>query len=373
MMNRMLLLTLMFTSGFVFFDFKKISYNANYDLKNGQEVNKINELLIDYQFSNDDARFKSFMSYFWQSGHYSYLYFVYEKDGSALFSLPHENPVNSPVDMRTRPWYKTGKVTGKKGVIGPYKGHFPPHDDIFFFYYPLYINNVLVGVGDYDLKVKKMMANTIGLLSIKTLHLGDDDSLKVSFYISPINLVNLIGIFVFSFIFSFGVIRTYGYILFSFKKTKLCSLTGLKRRDSFKVKRLDDRVKGICFLDIDYFKNINDIYGHDIGDKALKAMADCIKENIRDKDVAFRWGGEEFLILIRGKYENKIDVYCILERLRSSVEAMNINGIPKFTISIGYCDYSANTDTKELINQADLAMYESKKTGRNKISKYKTI
>ena len=76
-------------------------------------------------------------------------------------------------------------------------------------------------------------------------------------------------------------------------------------------------------------------------------------------------------MIIRGKVDENIDVYNILDRLRASVEVMDIDGVPQFTVSIGYCHYDSNVDAKELIKQADLALYESKRTGRNKVSEYK--
>ena len=164
----------------------------------------------------------------------------------------------------------------------------------------------------------------------------------------------------------------YRFFKESNKKVEIDVMTGLLKRDSFKANKLDRRVKALCFLDIDHFKSINDTYGHDIGDEAIKAFANCLKENIRDTDVAFRWGGEEFLVIIRGKVDENIDVYNILERLRASVEAMDIDGVPQFTVSMGYCHYDSNVDVKELIKQADLALYESKRTGRNKVSEYKS-
>lgn len=370
---RVLLLCFMIISGLFYFEYKKISHNANSELNYGFEVGKINEILIGYQFNKKNKDdFKSFLSYFWQSGYYSHLYFVYEKDGSALFSNPNEDPDKSPIDMRTRPWYKAGKLNGERGVIGPYKGHFPPHEEVFFFYYPVYVNNQLVGVGDYDLQVEKIMESTIGLLSIKKLHLDEDDRLIISFYLSFSNSVNLLVAFILFFILSSGLIKIHTHILVVLSGAKLCSLSGLKRRDSFKANKLDQRVKALCFLDIDHFKSINDTYGHDIGDDAIKAFANCLKENIRDTDVVFRWGGEEFLVIIRGKVDENIDVYNILERLRASVEAMDIDGVPKFTVSIGYCHYDSNVDVKELIKQSDLALYESKRAGRNKVSEYKS-
>ena len=151
------------------------------------------------------------------------------------------------------------------------------------------------------------------------------------------------------------------------------NLTSFLRRDSFSVDKVDNSVKAFCFLDIDNFKKINDHYGHDIGDEAIKAFSHCLKENIRDTDVAFRWGGEEFLVIFRGNNEERVDIYTTLERLRSAIEAIEVKGIPSFTVSIGYCDYDRTKNVTSLIKQADIAMYESKRTGRNKVTKYKSF
>lgn len=373
MLFRVLLFSVIITFGFIIFEYKKISHNVNDEVKYGIEVEKVNNILINYQV-NDKGKsdFKSFLSYFWQSGYYSYLYFVYEDDGSALFSNPNENPDNSTVDMRTRPWYEAGRLNGKRGIIGPYTGHFPPHEEVFFFYYPVYVNNDLIGVGDYDLQVEKIMMNTLGLLSIKSLHLDEAHNLRISFYISFLNFVKILCVFIFSILASSGLNKILSYILGAFMKTQICALTSLKRRESFKANKLDQRVKALCFFDIDHFKNINDTYGHNVGDDVIKAFANCLKENIRDVDVAFRWGGEEFLVLIKGKVDESVDVYSILDRLRASVEAIDIDELPKYTVSIGYSYYDPNLDVKDLIRQADLALYESKRTGRNKVSEYKS-
>ncbi|EAS64551.1 GGDEF domain-containing protein [Photobacterium angustum] len=151
-------------------------------------------------------------------------------------------------------------------------------------------------------------------------------------------------------------------------------LTGLLNRSSLNnvINSNNHTLKALALLDIDHFKSINDAYGHDAGDGAIKAFASCLKENIRDTDVAFRWGGDEFLVLIRGQVNDNIDAYCVFDRLRTTVEAMDIDGVPKFTVSIGYCSYDSNVDIKTLIKQADLALYDSKKTGRNRVAEYKS-
>lgn len=155
------------------------------------------------------------------------------------------------------------------------------------------------------------------------------------------------------------------------RESLLDSLTGLLNRNAFDSLKSYKSKQVFCFLDIDHFKSINDTYGHDIGDKAIKAFTHCLNENIRKTDLAFRWGGEEFLLILRENINEELDVYLILERIRRCVEAMDLTDIPKFTVSIGYCYHESKTEIQELVKKADLALYESKKTGRNKVTRYK--
>ncbi len=155
------------------------------------------------------------------------------------------------------------------------------------------------------------------------------------------------------------------------RESSLDVLTGLPNRSAFKSLKPYRSKQVFCFLDIDHFKRINDTYGHDIGDRAIRAFAHCLSQNIRKSDIAFRWGGEEFLLILREGISEEIDPFLILESLRRRIQAIDIIDIPKFTVSIGYCDYDDNVDVKELINKADLALYESKRTGRNKVTRYK--
>lgn len=162
----------------------------------------------------------------------------------------------------------------------------------------------------------------------------------------------------------------YIYITSGFKHYVNDELSGLKARGAFLNDKIDNRVKAFCFLDIDHFKKINDNYSHATGDEAIKAFSHCLKENIRDTDVAFRWGGEEFLLILRGDCNECVDVYSILDRLRDKVENIKVKGLPAFTVSIGYCEYDAKEEVKTLIKKADLAMYASKRAGRNLVTKY---
>lgn len=124
----------------------------------------------------------------------------------------------------------------------------------------------------------------------------------------------------------------------------------------------------VIFFDIDHFKKINDDYGHECGDIALTSAANCIKESLRGSDVLYRYGGEEFVILLN---DTDIDGAKILaERIRKSIEnntiAYGLN-IIKLTASLGISTLRGNDTSEMLINRADEAMYKAKENGRNQI------
>ncbi len=118
----------------------------------------------------------------------------------------------------------------------------------------------------------------------------------------------------------------------------------------------------LILLDLDNFKKINDTYGHQFGDKVLKTVARIIKENIRRDDVAFRWGGEEFAIFVRGDREA---ARKLAERIRKVIELTPVNGI-KITASFGVAEYGGE-HPRELFEKADRALYEAKRKGKNRV------
>ena len=126
---------------------------------------------------------------------------------------------------------------------------------------------------------------------------------------------------------------------------------------------------GVLFIDIDHFKSINDTFGHIIGDKVLRAVANTLRHNLRESDTCGRWGGEEFLALVFNIDNDTLK--GIAEILRTLVEQTIIadeTGQPKVTISVG-ATLIRNGDTLEsLISRADKLMYESKSKGRNCVS-----
>lgn len=128
----------------------------------------------------------------------------------------------------------------------------------------------------------------------------------------------------------------------------------------------------VMMVDVDNFKKINDTYGHQTGDKVLASIAKVIKESIRECDIVGRYGGEEFIVIVK---DDKNSYLKIAERIRNNVEntVINIgeNEIIKVTSSIGITKMDATDKTfQQIISEADKALYEAKNSGKNKVVAY---
>ncbi|WP_394181798.1 GGDEF domain-containing protein [Marinomonas posidonica] len=121
----------------------------------------------------------------------------------------------------------------------------------------------------------------------------------------------------------------------------------------------------LILLDVDHFKKINDTYGHDVGDNVLKLLANTLRNCLREIDVLFRVGGEEFAVLV--KDTSLQDASMLAEQLRKKVEALNKSGMPPFTISLGVTDYQDFDDQSRIVKRADVLLYEAKGAGRNRV------
>ena len=124
----------------------------------------------------------------------------------------------------------------------------------------------------------------------------------------------------------------------------------------------------IIVMDVDKFKNFNDIYGHLAGDKVLETLAQIIKQGVREDDIPSRFGGEEFTVLLPNT--DRLTVWNIAERLRTNTAEMVVQWsepLPQVTISVGIYTFDQNTptDVSNIIRRADEALYASKKRGRN--------
>ena len=144
-------------------------------------------------------------------------------------------------------------------------------------------------------------------------------------------------------------------------------LDELVTNNKLNITRLTD--VSFILIDIDFFKKINDTYGHDKGDIVLAHLASILTQNVRKQDFVIRWGGEEFLIIL---YDcNERQAFKIAEKIRKKVLEYD-NGIQKITISLGICEYNG-LDYKESVNKADQALYTAKNNGRNKSICYSKI
>ena len=143
------------------------------------------------------------------------------------------------------------------------------------------------------------------------------------------------------------------------------TLTGLKNRRAIEnVNEYDSVIMG----DVDLFKRINDNYGHDTGDKVLKLISDILKRLVRDGDLVLRWGGEEFIILLKNC--SLINAFNKASELRVAVSALSEKLGFNITMSFGVAEIRDNEDVQTVVSEADAAMYESKNTGRNKVTVY---
>ena len=131
----------------------------------------------------------------------------------------------------------------------------------------------------------------------------------------------------------------------------------------------------VAVFDLDHFKTINDRYGHPVGDKVLQVMADIVQQTIRQGDYFFRYGGEEFLLLL--PHTDTATAALVLERCRKTMAAQKLS-IDNFKIPVtasfgqaGFPDDAIDLDT--LIAKADEALYTAKNTGRNKVIDYASV
>lgn len=124
----------------------------------------------------------------------------------------------------------------------------------------------------------------------------------------------------------------------------------------------------LLLVDIDFFKVINDTHGHAAGDDALRSTAHRLKELVRNSDEVFRYGGEEFVILLRNTDVNSAAI--LAERLRAAVECAPVRcnaATLNVTISSGLTGYRQGTTASALLEQADQALYRAKQDGRNRV------
>ena len=157
--------------------------------------------------------------------------------------------------------------------------------------------------------------------------------------------------------------------------SQLDILTGLanrryldeKLREQYALMKRYNNTYSVLMLDIDHFKNVNDTYGHAIGDEVLQLLAQTIKENLRENDFIGRFGGEEFLVILPST--NITQATQVGEKLRAAIEASPHPKAGVFTVSVGVAAASpTQKDEKAVVIEADQQLYVAKNAGRNRVS-----
>jgi len=241
----------------------------------------------------------------------------------------------------------------------------------------------------------KQVEDIIKKVNSNKIHIGEINTHEVTYF--PIyHFGDVIG-----FVLAFGhnefsnvqisttvsLLNIYANQLFMLFKSKIDPLSELLNRQTFD-KKIQEIISGngflsprtpipknniwhLAMLDIDFFKKVNDVYGHVIGDEVIILMARLIKSGFRAEDYIFRYGGEEFAVLFQCvKSEGALQA---LERLRCEIESFEFPQVGKLTVSIGFTSLLNYEMVPALVKKADIALYHSKNTGRNKVADFKDI
>lgn len=179
---------------------------------------------------------------------------------------------------------------------------------------------------------------------------------------------------------AFQIIDAYANLIRLMDSRERDQLTGLLNRQTFatlfdtasqNAAENKDVVLWLAVLDIDHFKQVNDTYGHLFGDEVLIHFARLMERNFRYTDSLFRFGGEEFLVLLDTHAEATAGPP--LERFRAAVERQLFPGVGQVTVSIGYVSCPPGMLPTTLIDRADKALYHAKQTGRNRVVRFEEL
>ena len=133
----------------------------------------------------------------------------------------------------------------------------------------------------------------------------------------------------------------------------------------------DSHQHWLAVVDVDHFKRVNDQFGHLYGDEVLLLLARIMRQSFRQQDKLFRFGGEEFVIVLRAASEK--EVRSALERFRRAIEAYDFPQIGQVTASIGFTMIKADDTIPEIVGRADEALYVAKESGRNQLANYEQL
>jgi diguanylate cyclase (GGDEF)-like protein len=148
------------------------------------------------------------------------------------------------------------------------------------------------------------------------------------------------------------------------------ALTGLFNRRSLEQQAREVIDRGetfvVAFLDLDHFKDLNDTYGHEIGDRALRLFARVLRDSVRPADIPARFGGEEFIVVLPDCRLS--DARIVADRVRTRLQlAIAASTVPPFTVSIGLADSEPPESFVDTVARADEALMQAKQTGRDRV------
>jgi len=158
------------------------------------------------------------------------------------------------------------------------------------------------------------------------------------------------------------------------EKASMDFLTKLYNRRKFnsfleyeitKSHRYKEQYLSLLIIDIDYFKNVNDTYGHLVGDNILQEVGKILSVCSRDSDIVARWGGEEFAVML--PQTNIENAYLVAEKLRATIEKHKFDTVSHITCSVGVGQLHLGEDKDTLFKRADVALYKAKNNGRNRV------
>jgi diguanylate cyclase (GGDEF)-like protein len=179
-----------------------------------------------------------------------------------------------------------------------------------------------------------------------------------------------------------GIVQIHGNLLALLDYSERDTLTGLLNRKTYDEAflrsasaRTQSSGDATCcvlgVLDIDHFKRVNDSFGHLIGDEVLLLMARLMRANFRHQDGLYRFGGEEFVVLMRCRHAD--EAASAFERLRASVEAFGFPQVGRITVSIGYTVVPDGDTPASAFERADQAVYHAKHQGRNLVFSHEAL
>ncbi len=262
-------------------------------------------------------------------------------------------------------------------VYGPYTED-ETHEKLITIYYPLYLGNKIESILLLDIKADFLNHFLYDFNKKNITYFSLDENKNINTFIfniiakqsfnetmdMPIKssyvFFLLLSTLIFSFLF---VIHMFiSYLVKNINDNKKDKLTGFYRKDCFNSTSYS--INCIIVIDIDHFKQVNDTYGHLVGDSVITEVSDRIRNAIRKTDIGIRWGGEEFVILLDGVM-NETNLQIKLNELLHIISDKKICNID-ITISIGAFLSPHNIMLSDAFKYADEALYESKRTGRNK-------